>query len=219
LISESANQKNRHWKVAVSVLLVAILLLGAVAVYQQERISSLDRQLGAGTAVIGGVRYWEMPFPASAPNGTSVTFHGVNFTSLSPFSLSNSYSDPSKYIFFGSVWLSNGTLLNLTGKTVEIGYHFRFPTLSTIQYGIPSSTGAPPTSMLIAFPGGEREVYYGWTVTASNLPSSQNIPYPHVFLNETNLSDVANPWFSEHTGPQAGVLYMGNGLTFYVSAN
>ena len=205
-------------KAVIAALLVAMVLLGAAAVYQQEQISSLNRQLGTSTAVIDGVRYWELPFPASAPNGTSVTFHGVTFTSLSLAALSSSYSDPSKYTFDGSVRLSNGTLLNLTGKTVEITLHFKFPSF-LLQNGT-AQFFAPTPAVLVSFPGGEREVYDGWTLTASNVPASMNIPYEHVLLNETDLSEVANPWFTAHTGAQAGVLWNDSSdLTFYVSTD
>lgn len=201
---------SKRLKAVLAGLLVILVLLGSVAVYQQEQISSLDRQLGTGTAVIGGVRYWDMPFPLSAPNGTSVKFHGVTFTSMSP-SFQNSYSDPSKYIFYGSVRLSNGTSLNLTGKAVEI---------TTSGFTISMETrGTFSSAVVVSFPTGESEVYNGYTITAVNFRATMNIPYEHVLLNVTYHPLAVDPWFTKHTNPQAGVLYsyVSDELTFYVS--
>jgi len=191
-------------KAVLAGLLVISVVLGSAAVYQQEQISSLNHLLDAATVEIGGVRYWDMPFPAFAPNGTSVKFHGLNFTSVSPPPYQNSYSDPSKYIYFGSVRLSNGTLLNLTGKSVEISTSGRFPFFSSVA---------------VSFPGGVGEVYNGYSVAAVNMPADYNLPYEHVLLNVTYHAPAANPWFTQHAHPQAGVLWNSTGdqLTFYVS--
>ncbi len=193
-------------KAVLAVLLVILVLLGSVAIYQQEQISSLKSQLETSTVKIGGVSYWEMVFPVLVQNGTSVVFHGVTFTLVSP-SFGNSYSDPAKYIFAGSVKLSNGTLLNLTGRTVEIQLHMESP------YGPNQPT------VIVSFPVGEREFYDRFNVTAVNIPADMNISYEHVLLNVTYASLVAAPWFTKHVGPQAGVLwdYRSNLMTFYVS--
>jgi hypothetical protein len=131
-----------------------------------------------------------------------------------------SYSDPSQYIFSGSVRLSNGTLLNLTGKTVMIeidgGESSILGHNGTMYYGT-----SLESAVAVSFPGGDREVYNGFAITAVNIPSSYNIPHPFVMLNCTYSPPVVNPWFTEHTAPQAGVLwnYTDNELTFYVSVS
>ncbi len=87
---------------------------------------------------------------------------------------------------------------------------------STVNY-----TTTPEFGVATSFPDGSREVWDGFTVTAVNIPGDVNIPHPYVFLNVTFAQVVLNPWFTDHTGPQAGVLWntTSGGLTFYVSAS
>jgi hypothetical protein len=206
-------------KAVLAGLLVALVALGSVAIYQQEQILSLKHQLIDGTVEIGGVMYWTEVFPVPVPNGTSIRFHGVMFTSLSP-SFENSYSDPSNFIFAGAVRLSNGTLLNLTGQSVEIRFNFRVLDFLT-QNGTTLLSGFPPTTLAVSFPSGEREVYGGYTVTAVHASADYNIPHDFTILNVTYHPEVVNPWFTEHAGPEAGIFwnFTSNELTFYVSTH
>jgi hypothetical protein len=84
-----------------------------------------------------------------------------------------------------------------------------------------SGTFSVESGVAISFPGGDREVWNGYNVTAVNVPGSLDIPHPFVQLNVAFTEPVINPWFTEHTGPQAGVLwnYTSGDLTFYVSVN
>ncbi len=75
-----------HQKAILAGLLIALIVVGSVAVYQEEQISGLNHQVGSTTVVIGGVRYWYETVTAPLPvdNGSSVSFHGVTFTTVSP---------------------------------------------------------------------------------------------------------------------------------------
>ena len=209
-----------HQKAILAGLLVALIVLGSVAVYQQEQILTLNHELDSNTVAIGGTRYWyeTATYPPVDDNGSSVSFHGVTFTTMTP-SFILSYSNPSQYTFYGSVRLSNGTLLDLTGKTVQvelIGGSVKIATNATVNY-----TEVPQVGVAVSFPSGNREVWHGFTVAAVNIPGDYNIPHPYVLLNVTYAQLVLNPWFTQHTGPQGGVLWNGTSglLTFYVSVN
>ena len=211
-----------HQKAILAGLLVTLIVVGSLAIYQQEQISGLNRQVGTTTIDIGGVRYYYESFPNLLPqeNGTSINFHGVTFTSVSPSFIMNGYSDPTHYIYGGSVRLSNGTLLNLTGKTVGIEVNFAANVISSVN-GKVNYTTFLESGVAVSFPGGDREVWNGYTVTAANSPGSLNIPHSFVQLNVTYTPPVSNPWFTGHTGPQAGVLwnYTSDESTFYVSVS
>ena len=210
-----------HQKALVAGLVVALVVLGSVALYQQEQISSLDGQVRAGTALVDGVRYWDMALPVTVPNGTTIAFHGVTFaaTTSPTSSFQYSYPDPGNYVFSGSVRLSNDTLLNLTGRSVEITYHFTIPHFMIQNDTLPPYPFQP--AVVVSFADGAKEFYNGYTIAASNVPASQNIPYEHVLLNVTDNPTEVNPWFTQHTGPRAGVLWnsTSNELQFLVSTD
>jgi DNA-binding transcriptional ArsR family regulator len=207
-------------KALMAALLVVLMVFASVSVYQQEQILTLNHQLDSTTAVIGGTRYWyeTVAAPLYLDNGSSVSFHGVTFTAVTP-SFINSYSNPSQYTFYGSVRLSNGTLLDLTGKTVVIGFSGGNAPMATQGNGTVNYTTVPQFGVAVSFPGGNREVWDGFAVTAVNIPGDVNIAHPYVLLNVTFAQVVLNPWFTDHTDPQAGVLWntTSGHLTFYVS--
>jgi hypothetical protein len=178
------------------VLLIAVIVLGVVATYQQEQIGALNRILNADTTVIDGTRYYRETVPLYDLNGTTVAFHGVTFTYLEPPKYS--YSNPINYTFSGVVRLSNGTLLDLSGRSVYI-----------VMTGIEQ-----PFAIGITFPDGSHEVYHKVNITAS-------YSQPHYYLHYTYEPPVANAWFTQHKSPQAGVFWNSTyveTLTFYVSA-
>jgi len=102
--------------------------------------------------------------------------------------------------------LSNGTLLNLTGRSVQTDF-------AGMNSGILTQNGSTfygnsllESAVVVSFPRGEREVFHGYTLTAVNFPATQNIPYQHVLLNVTYHPLVVDPWFTKDIRPQAGVL-------------
>jgi hypothetical protein len=188
-------------KAVLAVILIALIVVALVAIYQQEEISNLNRQVGSGTVEIDGVRYWDVTVPNNANNGTYVTLHGVNFTYVNPQPYFDSYSNPANFTYSGSVRVSNGTLLNLTGKSVEIQMN----------------GGGILSDIVVSFPGGQTEVYGRYTLTAVNFPGDQNIPHRYVLLNLTDYLPPVNPWFTVHNAPRAGIFWnvTSHSLIFY----
>ena len=204
-----------NWTIPIlACLLVAVVVLGAVAAYQQQQIASLSSTPFANTTVFGGTKYYYEAIPSYAPNGTSMTFHGVTFTYLEePFI---NYSNSANYTAQGSVRLSNGTVLDLAGKTVraaEAGFAINFPSgnVSGVRYGTVMTTG-----IAIRFPDNSREIYNGYNLTASSPGST-------IWLTFTWQPNLANPWFGQHRNPQAGVAWdyssSQNNLVILVSAS
>jgi len=207
-------------RVIIAGLLIGIILVGAVAAYQQQRMGNLNQGFASETTNVGGVRYWYISFPTSLPNGTSFSFHGVTFTYLRP-PAGESYTDPRNYTFYGSVSLSNGSLVNLSGKSVRITYSgFLIQDLgNTTSTGIRYGTWMTD-SMAIKFQDGSQEVYDKFSIAASYIYGDIGFPRPYSMLYVTYHQPVPNPWFTQHVNPNAGVFwnYTSNRLTFYVSA-
>ena len=207
--------RKANWTIPLlACLLVAVVVLGAVAAYQQQQIASLSSGPFASTTMFGGTKYYYEAIPSYAPNGTSITFHGVTFTYLEEPTIS--YSNPANYTAQGSVRLSNGTLLDLAGKTVrvaEAGFAINFPggNVTGVRYGTVMTTG-----IAIRFQDNSREIYNGYNLTASSPGST-------IWLTFTWQPNLANPWFGQHKNPQAGVawdyLSSQNDLVILVSAS
>jgi DNA-binding HxlR family transcriptional regulator len=214
-----AARRPKLTKAILSILLIAIVVLGIVGAYQQEQISTLNRALYANTVEIGGSRYYFESVPVSLFNGSRITFHGVTFTYLQgPWS---SYSNPGNFTYAGSVRLSNGTLLNLTGKTVVIemnGGLFQRTGAGngTIVYGTILYTGID-----ISFRDGGHETFNGFNIAARLQHAYNLIPGPVYVLTYTYHPSSLNPWFGSHRNPQVGVFWNytsnQNALTLYVS--
>ncbi len=70
-----------HQKAILAGLLVALIVLGSVAVYQQGRINNLSREVLPTTLSILGKQYHYETLPLSAVIAAgTITFDGVNFT-------------------------------------------------------------------------------------------------------------------------------------------
>jgi len=150
----------------LAILLISIVALAGVAVYQQEQIATVGRELSAATVSLGGTSYYYETVPIPS-NGSVLQFHGVTFTILG---MSNpSYSNPNNYTYAGSVRLTNGTLLNLTGKTVIVEVHIICQLVQTIGE---NSTGVhygycfPGVGISMTFPDGGQSVHPGYNLTA-----------------------------------------------------
>jgi len=169
------------WRLVTAILLIASLILAGVAIYQQEQIAALNRNLSSVITTIGGTSYYYETV-ANSPNGTNVLFHGVTFTFLQMPGVD--YSVPSNYTYAGSVRLTNGTQLNLNGKTVRIE-------------GV-NVTLLP--GFAITFPDGFVVVCPTHNVTAS-YDSGLRV----YWLTFTGILPPANPWLTQHDNIQAGV--------------
>jgi len=211
---------NQWSKPLLAILLIVVVVLAAVAVYQQQQITTMNRDLSSATVSIGGTRYYYETVTAPV-NGTKFQFHGVTFTVLAVPIFQLTYSNPINYTYQGSVWLTNGTLVDLTGKTVMTG-------MSGFCEVVTNSTGAsvqyalgyclPAVGMSIVFPDGTQVVRPGFNVTVRN----QNVytPYmpPVYILTYTTLPSTPTPWFTQHEGISAGFFENVTApLTLYVS--
>jgi DNA-binding transcriptional ArsR family regulator len=135
-------------KVILATLLILLVVMASVIVYQQDEIASLNGIVSSNTVMIGGARYYYESVPAFEDNGTRITFHGVLFTF---FEVPNCYSNPANFTFACTVRLSNGTVLNLVGKNVDLalsGWVWPAITNQTTQEGsgVPFTSGREPLS-------------------------------------------------------------------------
>lgn len=190
-------------------LLIAVIVLGVVAVYQQQQIATVNDNLSADTVMIGGTRYYYESISPNVPNGTSVTFHGVTFTFLQ-LPLSNIYYTIGMsgtpflvpHVFHGSLWLSNGTLLDLNNETVVLLPYFGSVSVPYNYSGtIVNATTTPPIGVYLTFPDGAHEGYNVPTVTANHYSAYGQA----LVLTYTYPTHLANPWFGQHANPQAGI--------------
>jgi DNA-binding HxlR family transcriptional regulator len=232
------------WRTAlIAVLLVALVVLASFAIYQQDQIAAMNRNLSSDTVSIAGTRYYHVSIPLQ-PNGARVLFHGVTFTILQPDFIN--YSNPNDFTYAGSVRLTNGTLLNLNGKTVMVemtglGLTVQVKTGQTFAgNGSLTLTGPgagnwsfmvtqphyftiiPSVGMSFTFPDGSQVTHTGFNVTARWQHAYNLITHPVVVLTVTTLPAIVNPWFTQHAGLRAGLsLNITNSaypLTLYVSA-
>jgi DNA-binding transcriptional ArsR family regulator len=81
-----------HQKAILAGLLVALIVLGSVAVYQEEQIGTLNHEISSDTVTINGVEYRYLSVPLqSVFDAKSIVFEGVNFTEMFP-NLGQNYS-------------------------------------------------------------------------------------------------------------------------------
>ncbi|MGA2198305.1 MAG: helix-turn-helix domain-containing protein [Nitrososphaerales archaeon] len=70
-----------HQKAILAGLLVVLIVLGSVAVYQQEQIGALNNEISSNVVTINGVEYRHLSVPLqSVFDAKSIVFEGVNFT-------------------------------------------------------------------------------------------------------------------------------------------
>ena len=203
--------RNEWTKPLLAVLLISIVVLAGVAIYQQEQIATMGRELPAATVSIGGTRYYYEAIPLLS-NGSTLKFHGVTFTVLTvpyPDSDLTNYNG-SNYTYTGSVRLTNGTLLNLTGKTVILQ-----ETGSCYFASISNSTGEPlcypNVGMSVTFPDGSQVLYSGFNLTAQHQNGNPTIintlPTPVYILTYAMWPPMNGPWFTQHAGLAAGFVF------------
>ena len=226
--ARSSILRRTEWtKPLLAVFLIALITLSGVAVYQQEQISSIGHELSDATVSIGGTRYYYETIPF-LPNGTSVQFHGVTFTDLVVPSTEQMYYDPSNYTYAGSVRLTNGTLLDLSGKAVMV--EIANETCRAIQTINGNSTGVhygycdPGVGMSITFPDGSQVAHPGFNLTARHQDGYDTL-YDVYVLTYSMLPPTNSPWFAQRDGITAGFFVNATtisptfGSTLYVSVS
>jgi len=209
----------------LALLLVSMIVLAGVVVYQQQQIAALNQSLATGTVTIGQKTYYYEDLSLGSVGGSSVTFHGVKFAFAGMTGVS--YSNLTNYTAEGSVKLTNGTTLDLNGKTVRVAVSFSIPkdcqpsltSADNETSGMLVSWVMPPM-ITITFGDGSHETYNGSNVTA-RYDGGLGYPSATVWLTYTSQTDLPNPWFGPHTNPQAGVflncMSPQSDLTIYVS--
>jgi len=231
-VGATTSDRGNHTRLFIAILLILLIVLAGVAAYQQQQIIALNQNLNlsTGTVVIGHTAYYYEEISSFAPNGSSVTFHGVTFTYTGLPTVS--YSNTANYTAKGSVKLSNGTTLNLNGKTVREELAFdvtlKGPGCWTNPVGT-NSTGsgqlfsfsfpAIPT-IVITYADKSHETFNAPNVTAL-FEGEPGMPGTEIWLTYAWQGSLANPWLGQHTHPQAGIFFdcmsPQNGLTVYVS--
>jgi len=209
----SSPRRANRTLVIIAVLLVSLIVLAGVAVYQQQQISALNQSSATGIVTIGNRTYYYEILPPNGGNQTSLTFHGVAFTfASSPFA-GVKYSNPMDYTAQGSVRLSNGTVLNVDGKTVRV--EIQISSLPDCWNSLDTNNTAPgqprygtlwisPT-VSVTFPDRSQEVYNAANVTAQ-YEGSPGTRGATIWLSKT-IASPPNPWFGLHTNPQAGIFF------------
>jgi ArsR family transcriptional regulator len=197
----------------LAVFLVALVLLAMAAVYQENQIASLNHELSSEVTTIGGTRYY-YENGTFGSNGTRILFRGVTFTILTwPLS---SYSNPKNYTFMGSLWLPNGTLLNLNGKTVILNMQGECVGKATCN-PVPQSSVlySYPIGWSVTFPDGSEAVDSGFNLSATYQHAYNEISMPVYILTYIPVP-IASNWFIQHGNLSVGIQL--DPLTFYVSA-
>jgi len=221
-----------NWLIPIlAILLIAIVILAGLAIYQQEQIATTNRDLSSATVSLGGTRYYFETLPVLLPpNGTSFRFHGVTFTLLEVPTLYLSTESIDNYT--GSyvvqlVRLTNGTFLNLTGKTVvetQLGFCDTANATTGFNEVLNFSSGVhflycePGVGMSITYPDGSQTVYPGFNLTARHQNAYGTIATPVYVLTYTILPSPVSPWFTQHDGVTAGFSRNATSpITLYVS--
>jgi DNA-binding HxlR family transcriptional regulator len=181
-----------HRKAILAGLLVALIVLGSGAVYQQEQIVSLNHSVSSGQAgsiLINGTRYWQLGIPMQSLNlPATIQFNGVTF---------NLTASPLGAV--GTVALSliafNGTHSSQEGTGVSVPVTFRIVSLPDIQ---------------VRFADGQTESH---NFVDSSYSQGQGSTI------SISLQPTTTPWFTQHSSPRAGV-YLNSttdSLELYVS--
>jgi len=161
-------------RVAVAALLIGIIVMGAVAVYQEQQIGSLNHSLSseqAGSVLINGTRYWQLSIPLqSLTLPATVQFDGVTFSLTEP-SLNASGT------VFVSLVTFNGTLSSQQG-TVPLTFRI-----------------LPIPSIQVRFADRQTESHSFVNSTFFQAQGS---------TVSVSLQPAGSPWFTHHSSPRAG---------------
>ena len=181
-------------RVVIGVLLIGLVLLGGLAIIQEQQNASLSNALlsnQAGTIVIGGQRFLSVTVPFMS-SGTTVSLGQVKFTFLDPQPRNLVPNLGTEFI------VANATFVTSTcvGNSSANGFCATF---------LPE--------LMVTFTDGTTEYFNNATVTTSTSQYGQGRVTIQYFPPQ------ANPWFTGHNAPRAGVLYHHSSaeLTFYVS--
>jgi DNA-binding HxlR family transcriptional regulator len=189
----------RHQKAILAGLLVALIVLGSVAVYEQEQITTLNKEIPSNAVTINGTRYWYMKEPLySVILAKFIIFDGVNFTSIMP--------SEAQYPTAALLTEYNASAYSQPN--------------SNLSLGIPE--------IAVSFGTGTTEYWNPFTVTMNNNYTwylSPNVKEQGqviiTFTQPPNLEPPNSIWLTKQTSPSAGVEWDdGSGIiTFFVSVN
>jgi len=214
------------WLIPIlAIFVAAIVVLAGVAIYQQEQIASLNHSVSSDTVMIGGTKYYyEYLSPALMQNGTSYLFHGVVFTIMQPPFWQIIPNTDNQVNYTGPLRLTNGTVLNLYGKTavVNLTGFFILGPVESENGSLIQHTGFPYPGVSITFPDGSQVVHQAFNITAIHQNAYNLIARPVYILSFTYLPDVPNPWLTHHANTYAGIYWNATNsywpLTLCVSA-
>ena len=169
-------------KVLVAAAIIAIVLLGALAVFQQQQIGSLTHEVSkqySGTTMINGTRYAYVVVPQASLNYPAVVkFDGVTF---------NITSGTTGNLV---VFTSPGSVSTTPGSNGTVIFVVTANNATQYSQGIPITIRAfLMPSIKITFSDGASESYFQSVSAMSNPASASNV------------------WLSHHESPQAGVLW------------
>jgi hypothetical protein len=180
--------------VLIAAAIVALVLLGAFAVMQQEQIGTLSRQLSqqdSGTVMLNGTRFAYVQVPVASLNYPAVVkFEGVTFNITS--------GTTGNLVFI----TSPASVSQVSGSNGTISFVVKANNATQYSQGTPITVRAfLSPSIIVTFSDGTRESYVQNVVATSNPGPSSSL------------------WFSHHTNPQAGILWDSNTNSYvlYVS--
>jgi DNA-binding transcriptional ArsR family regulator len=184
-------------KAVVAGLIMALIVLGSVAVYQQEQIVALDHDISSNAVTINGAKYLYRSMSLQSVLGAkSVVFEGVNFTAISPFAS-------------GSLPRSIESELSISNATAYPAFNYTSPSVQSntflpeIVVDVGADTVAYWNPFTVKVPGNS-------SAGISNAPSIANIAF---------TNPPTGIWFSPQDHPAIGIGWDESTgiMTFYVS--
>lgn len=184
-----------HQKAVLAGLLVILVVLGSVAVYQQEQIVALNNNISSKTVTIDGVRYWYLSVPLQSVLGAkTLVFDRVNFTTV--------FADIGNYPLGTEI-----SAFNVTG----------YPSINgNTTFGSHSVTWLP--EIAVSFGTGAVEYWNHFTLAIGGKTPLSIAP-EHV--NITFTDPPRGAWFTQQNHPTAGIGWDETTgiMTFYVSVS
>ena len=194
------NTPRNKWKnVAIVALLVGILVVSSVAILQQQQIGALNRSISSqqvGTVVVNGTRYSYLDIPLQALNfPTTIYFNGVRFNLTAPPSWNSSF-----VVRVSAQQGSGQPSLNSSGVVIVSAQQGNESAVS----GIPVTVFLTPlgVNVHVGFADGQSE---DWPAASFSPANSTATSTGIVYF--TLPPPTANPWFTHHTNPRAGVYF------------